>query len=84
MKVIPMAKATGSWKGKSSEFWVYGNDKVAYAPRYNKEFYHGCSILLGVCSIKQRTVTVRGLGGVAADREEDGWMVQQGYLRLFR
>ena len=45
VKVIPMAKATGSWKGKSSEFWVYGNDKVAYAPRYNKEFYHGCSIL---------------------------------------
>lgn len=50
VRIIPIAKAVGTWKGKSSEFWVYGNDKVAYAPRYLKEFYHGCSILWRVCS----------------------------------
>ena len=62
-----MARATGTWKGKSSEFWVYGNDKVAYAPRYNKEFYHGCSIMLFVCSIKQRNVTFRELAEIVTD-----------------
>ena len=45
VRIIPIAKAVGSWKGTSREFWVYGNDKVAYAPRYLKEFYHGCNIL---------------------------------------
>lgn len=43
--VIPVAKAVGTWKSKSCEFWVHGNNKVAYAPRYAKEFYHGCSIM---------------------------------------
>ena len=79
-----MAKATGAWKGKSCEFWVYGNNKVAYAPRYNKEFYHGCSIMLCVCSNKKRTVTFRGLGGFAAHRKGSGLMVRLACLRLFR
>ena len=79
-----MAKATGSWKGKSSEFWVYGNNKVAYAPRYNKEFYHGCSILWRVCSAKQGTVTFHELVESAAGLKKSQLSVRQVYLRLFR
>ena len=43
--VIPVAKAIGTWKNKRCELWVYGTNNVAYAPRYAKEFYHGCSIM---------------------------------------
>ena len=59
VRVIPMAEATGSWKGKASKFWVYGNDKVAYAPRYNKDFYHGCFIMYCVCCKQRTNVTFR-------------------------
>ena len=43
--VIPVAKAVGTWENKSCVFWVHGNNKVSYAVRYAKEFYHGCSIM---------------------------------------
>lgn len=49
IKVIPVAKAVGTWKNKNCDFWVHGNNKVAYAPRYLKEFYHGCNIMLSIC-----------------------------------
>lgn len=56
VNVIPVAKAVGTWKNKTCEFWVHGNNKVAYAPRYLKEFYHGCSIMYGCLSEETKEI----------------------------
>lgn len=45
---IPCARAIGNWKGKRGGFFVYGNNRTCFCPRYRQDFYGSCSFLLSV------------------------------------
>ena len=49
---IPCARAIGNWKGKRGGFFVYGNNRTCFCPRYRQDFYGSCSFLLSVSWIK--------------------------------
>ncbi|KAK8804075.1 protein SSUH2-like protein [Blastocystis sp. subtype 4] len=55
---IPCAKAIGNWKGKRGGFFVYGNNRTCFCPRYRQDFYGSCSFLLSVCSSNTFYVTI--------------------------
>ncbi|KAK8807582.1 hypothetical protein WA171_000536 [Blastocystis sp. BT1] len=43
VRMVPVTKAIGLYKGKSFDFWVYGNDRKCYAPNYPMQCCCGCT-----------------------------------------
>ena len=49
MKAVPIIQAVGTWKEKSSVFWVVGSNRKVYAPDFDNSFHFDCCIMLPIC-----------------------------------
>jgi hypothetical protein len=45
VRIVPVSTAQYQWKGKHSQFWVFGFENQVYAPDYPQKCCCGCTIL---------------------------------------